>query len=75
MHYELWDVSAGRGIARFRHEHEALALIRTLLDRYGDPYADDLELGIEKDEGALVERVTGRTLAVRARQPVSVGNT
>ena len=66
MHYELWDVAAGRGIARYRSEDEALALVRTLLKRYGVTYANDLDLGVEDEEGNLVETITGAALVARA---------
>ena len=65
MNYELWDVAAGRGIARRQSEDEALALVRILLDRYGTAYADDLELAIEQDDGTLVATVGGTALAAR----------
>lgn len=67
MNYELWDVAAGRGLGRYQDEDEALALVRTLLDRYGAAYTDDLELGIEDDDGTAVEMVTGSALAARSR--------
>ena len=66
MHLELWDIGAGRGIARYRSEDEALALVRALLKRYGAAYADDLDLGIEDDEGNTVESITGAALVARA---------
>lgn len=67
MIYELWDVVAGTGIARYRSEDEAWALVRTLLDHYGDAYAESLELGIEDDDGAVIEMLSGAVLVERAR--------
>lgn len=74
MIHELWDVAAGRGLGRYRDEDEALALVRTLLDRYGAAYADDLELGIEDDDGTAVEMVTGSALAARSGAPSPVAS-
>ena len=74
MLYELWDVEAGRGIARYRSEDEALASARTLLDRFRAAYADDLELAVEDDDGAVVELVTGAPLASRAEAAAGVAN-
>lgn len=72
MNYDLWDVAAGIGIARSRSEEEVWALVRTLLDHYGDAYAESLEPGIEDDDGAVIEMLSGPVLAERARATVPV---
>jgi hypothetical protein len=74
MPYELWDVEAGRGIASYRSVDEALALVRTLLDRVGVASADDLDLAVEDDGGTVVELVTGSPLAARAEAAARIAN-
>ncbi len=74
--YDLWDVELGKYLGRFEHEAEALAYVRSLLDRYGDAYAADLELGATDDEdgrgnltgAALVERARGLVGTAERRQ-------
>ena len=67
MNYELWDVEAGRGLARYGSEDEALALVRSLIERFGVGYADDLELAVEHDDGTTVEMLAGSALVARAQ--------
>jgi len=71
MTYELWDIEAGRGIARHQDEAVALALVSTLLDRFGVDYAEHLELGIEDADGMVIELVSGSALAARALHPAT----
>jgi len=73
MKYDLWDTSARFFFDRFSSEEEALAVVRSLIDQYGEQYADELELAIGEGGDrnlsgpALVERARSRTphLAVK----------
>jgi hypothetical protein len=63
--YELWDVATGNCIGRFGSEVDALARVRTLLDQFGDGYAEDLELGVEDDSGTFLGSRTGALLVAQ----------
>jgi hypothetical protein len=65
--YDLWDVETRFYYGRYTSEDEALHLVATLLDHYGDRYADKLELIVGED-GA--ENLTGMALVERARRLV-----
>lgn len=62
MFYELWDVDLGKGLARYRSNVEAAALVRTLVSAHGLAYADDLDLSIEDDEGVQAGSLAGSEL-------------
>jgi hypothetical protein len=64
MKYDLWDVPARFFFDRFTSEDEAFAFVRALLDEYGEPYANDLELVI--GEGGE-RNLSGAALIARAR--------
>lgn len=62
MAYERWDVGTGNCIGRYATVREATARVRALLDRFGETYADDLELGEEDDAGRFHGTRTGDDL-------------
>jgi hypothetical protein len=64
MNYDLWDISARFFFDRFATEDEALTFVRALLDEYGEPYANDLELVI--GEGGN-QNLSGAALVALAR--------
>ena len=66
MNYELWDVETGNCLGWFTAEDEALAFVRSLLDRYGTNYADALELGTEDAQGNFLGSSSGASLIARA---------
>jgi hypothetical protein len=66
MHYDLWDVETGNYLGRYATEEEALAVVRALVEQYGDHYADDLNLGMEDDAGNVGEPLSGPALLARA---------
>ncbi|MBA2519199.1 MAG: hypothetical protein H0V24_06010 [Chloroflexia bacterium] len=43
--FELWNIESGNIIGAFDTASEALAVVRHLLDAYGDSYASELTLG------------------------------
>ncbi|MDQ3693371.1 MAG: hypothetical protein M3464_07065 [Chloroflexota bacterium] len=43
--YELWNVESGNIIGAFDTASEALAVVRHLLDSFGESYASELTLG------------------------------
>jgi hypothetical protein len=66
--YDLWDVDTGNNLGHFEREEEALKVVCALTDRYGDAYADDLQLGGQDDQGNPRKPLTGRLLLDRARK-------
>ena len=66
MTYDLWDVELRKYFGQFDSEIEALSVVRSLIDAYGDDYADDMELAGEDDRPNL----TGRALVERTRRLV-----
>ncbi len=68
MKYRLWDVDINRLHGTFDNEADALAFVRTLIDAYGEGYADDLELGVDGDDDRDREPLSGRRLVVRVRE-------
>jgi hypothetical protein len=71
MKYRLWDTDINRLFGTFESEGEALALVRTLVGRYGDAYADDLAMGCERSDGSFIPPLTGAALIARAGQIVA----
>jgi hypothetical protein len=67
MSYTLWDVGVGKYLGEYAAEPAVFSLVRSLLDQFGDAYADDLELAVEDDDGRLVESLSGAALRGRAR--------
>jgi hypothetical protein len=65
MHYDLWDVETGNYLGRYATEEEALAVVRALIEQYGDGYADDLNLGAEDDAGSFSGPLSGSALLAR----------
>lgn len=67
MTYNLWDAEVGKYLGRYTSEDEALGVVRSLVDHYGDHYAESLSLGRVADDGTILEPITGPDLAARAR--------
>lgn len=65
MTYDLWDVETRFYYGRYEREDDVLHLVATLIDHYGDHYADDLELVVGEDGG---DNLTGLALVERARR-------
>lgn len=55
--YELWNVETGNIIGSFATASEALAVVRHLLDAYGDGYASELTLG--RRDGETLATIVG----------------
>jgi hypothetical protein len=66
MTYDLWDVESGNIVNTFETEHEALPVVRTLLDLNGPEHAQSLSLGCEGDDGSMRIVAEGGDLAARA---------
>jgi hypothetical protein len=65
MHYELWDVGTGNCIGRYASEAAALERVQALVEQFGAPYADELELAAEDDLGNFQGTQTGVALLSR----------
>lgn len=75
MNYDLWDVELGHYFGQYASEGEAPYDVLVLLARYGDAYADSLELGIAAHLPSDRPNLTGPALRTRARQvAVPAGN-
>ncbi len=70
MRYYLWDTEVAKLLGAYRTEEEALALVRTLVGRYGDEYAKALALGVESDDGTPGASLSGADLLARGRSVV-----
>lgn len=68
MKYRLWDTDINRLFGTFDNEDEALILVTSLLDSYGDAYAEDLALGCERSDGSFTEPLKGAVLIARAAE-------
>jgi hypothetical protein len=66
MKYRLWDTDINRLFGTFDTEDESLALVRALLESYGNAYANDLALGCEHQDGSFTAPLTGAALVERA---------
>lgn len=66
MQYKLWDIEAGSYIGNYTDERDALAIVKTLVDRYGDEYAESLSMGRVADDGRILAPLSGYDLCVRA---------
>ena len=66
MRYNLWDIETNGYFGEFTDEREALALVRTLVDRYGPEYGKFLSLGRVNDDGTIAEPIEGPALMARA---------
>jgi hypothetical protein len=75
MRYDLWDTEVGKYLGRSTDEEDALATARTLVDHYGEDYAESLSICRVADDGTILDPLTGDALIVwlRAKQPVSPG--
>jgi hypothetical protein len=67
MFYALWDLESGNQLGDFDTEHEALVVVRDLLDANEPDYAEMLSLGRTGDDGSTVIVADGKALAARAR--------
>ncbi len=68
MFYDLWDIETNNAVGRFDSEAEALDVVRTLLDAFGDAYADELQLGGEDGFGRSFLPLGGAALVALARR-------
>jgi len=66
MRYYVWDTDVAKLLGAYATEAEALSLVRTLVAHYGDDYAEDLSVGVERDEGEAGEPLSGADLIARA---------
>ena len=71
MHYDLWDTETSNYFGRFDDEREVLGLVRRLVTRYGDHYADDLGLGRVADDGTILPPLSGAALIRRVEDVLS----
>lgn len=70
--YDVWDVDTGNNLGHFEREEEALRLVCALTDRYGEAYADDLQLGGRDEHGDILPPLSGRLLVERARRLTAI---
>ncbi|MGH2616743.1 MAG: hypothetical protein ACRDJC_16030 [Thermomicrobiales bacterium] len=68
MHFDLWDTETSNYYGRFEDEREALQLVRRLVNRFGESYAQDLGLGRVNDEGEILEPLSGDVLLARIKE-------
>lgn len=73
MIYNLWDTDTNGYFGQYTDEGEALALVRTLVDRYGAEYAENLSLGRVNDDGSIAEPLEGAALVARAEEKPARG--
>ncbi len=79
MKYTLWDTETSNQFGQFEDENEVLALVRTLVNHYGERYAEDLGLGRVNEEGVILEPLSGAALIARVdevladRRPANEG--
>lgn len=66
MRYRVWDTDINRLFGTYEHEEDALALVRTLVGRYGEGYAADLSMGGERDDGSCTPTMSEIALLKRA---------
>ena len=65
MRYYVWDTDVAKLLGAYPTEAEALSLVRTLVAHYGDEYAEDLSVGIERDDGVAGQPLSGADLIAR----------
>lgn len=75
MRYYVWDTDVAKLLGAYATEAEALSLVRTLVAHYGDDYAEDLSVGVERDEGEAGEPLSGADLIARAEAVLATGDT
>jgi hypothetical protein len=68
MNYDLWGVETGHYLRRFGEEHDALAVMQTLVGHSGDQYLDRHRLGAEGDDGSWTEPIEGASLLAWVEQ-------
>ena len=66
MRYDLWDIDTGNLHGNFSTEKEALELVRTLVDAFGEAFTEDLQLGGCDDAGRPIAPLRGAALLKRA---------
>ena len=66
MAYELWNMRTGNAMADFDSESEALATVRSLVERRGRAFAEKLFLGYEDHSGRSRAIAQGQDLVDRA---------
>lgn len=66
MQYELFDTSSGNILGAYPTEREALDILRTAIEEYGESYAADLALGVRDDRGYPRRLAEGRKLVTLA---------
>jgi hypothetical protein len=69
MAYEVWDMQTGSLVASFRHQEEALALVRDAVEAHGEAYGLNLALVQEDEAGRTTTRATADQLLGLARIP------
>lgn len=68
MQYNLWDTETSNYFGQFEDEKQVLTLVQTLVDHYGDRYAEDLGLGRVTDEGEILAPLSGAALVARVNE-------
>lgn len=68
--YELWNVESGNIIGSFETLDEALAVVRYLLDTYGQGYARELTLGRRDDDSPATIVGEGDRLVEMLKNPL-----
>jgi hypothetical protein len=71
MTYNLWDTATGNSFGQFEDVRQVLTLVKTLVDHYGEEYAEDLGLGRITDEGTILEPLSGAELVARVNEVLS----
>jgi hypothetical protein len=67
MRCYLWDTDVSKLLGSYHREEDALEMVRTLTEHYGDDYAECLALGREELDGTALEPISGDELLKRAK--------
>jgi hypothetical protein len=67
MAYEIWDMQTGNLVASFGLEADALTLVRDAVETHGEPYARNLALVREDDDGTTATVAASDQLLKRVR--------
>ena len=71
MIYELWDLDLGNELAYDESEATMAAMVQSLIARYGDAYADVLDLTIEDKSGTMLRHFSAGALIQWAEEVMS----
>ena len=61
----VWDTGVAKLLGAFPTEAEVMSLVRALVAHYGEAYAEDLAVSVERDDGVVGEPLSGADLLAR----------